>query len=377
MAVFQFNSRDGIKFMISTKNKEASQQIMHEAEITRQYARYKIPAKIEIDSVKYTLLDWSISGCAIEGLPQKYCDENICRNAKVIFKFDDFITIVDNVSLDFICSERKGSESTIAGGRFQNLNAAQIAIFNQIITAYLSGDILTEDDILHAVTKQITYPKKIEKKIDRKKADKLLIVIYLTLFILVSFLLFVAYQRIFIVQTLNAYVDTNLTAIRSPYPSYIKFTQKLTKGDNVDVNETIALAYFVGGGVQAIHPPVQGTVYKVNVLDKQFRNTAEPICMIIPKNAKTYIVAHLDHKKFQKISLGDIAKVWLNNGQIIEAKITAIKPAESLSLGHAKVLANIYNQARSYDTIILEPLKALSADLLNTTVFVTIDTLLQ
>ena len=350
---------------------------MHEAEITRQHARYKIPAKIEIDGKEYKLIDWSVSGCAIENLPQKYCENNICRKAKVIFKFDDFITIVDNISLDFICKQRPGVEAKMIGARFQNLNGAQLAIFNQIITAYLNGDILTEDDIIHAVTKQITYPKKIEKKVDRKKTDKLLILIYFTIFTLVSFLLFVAYQRLFVVQTLNAYVDTNLTAIRSPYPSYIKLSDGLKEGDKVDINDTVALAYFIGGGIQPIHALVKGTVYKLNVLDKQFRNTAEPICMIVPEDATTFIVAHIEHKNFKKLSIGDWANVRLADASSIQAQIIDIKPAEVISSEHTKVLENIYNQARNYDTVILRPSKPLPNEFLNSAVFVTIDTLWQ
>jgi alginate biosynthesis protein Alg44 len=364
--------------MINTENKKAAKQMVHEAEITRQHARYKIPAKIEIEGKKYKLLDWSVSGCAVEGLPDQYCKENICRKAKIIFQFDDFITIVDNVDIDFVCEKRKvGEGNTKYGGRFHNLNDAQLAILNQILTAYLNGDILTEDDILHAVTKQITYPKKIEKKIDRKKTDKLLLLIYFTIVVLIGFLLFVAYQRLFIVQTVNGYIDANLTTVRSPYPSYIDFVKPLHKGDKVDTNETLALAYFIGGGVQPIHAATEGTVYKVNVLEHQFRNTAEPICMVLPKDTKPYIVTHMEHTYFKKVSVGDVAKVRLADGTIMKARITDIQPAEAVSLEHTKILANIYNQARNYDIVTLKPFEPLDPKLINTSVFVTIDTLLQ
>jgi len=355
----------------------AEDQIVHEAEITRQHARYKIPAKIEIDGKQYKVLDWSLSGCAIENLPEEFCNENKCRDAKLIFKFDDFITIIDNIDIDFICKERAGDETKMVGGRFHNLNSSQIAILNQIITAYLNDDILTEEDIIHAVSKQITYPKKIEKKINKKRADKLLILIYFTIIALIAFLLFVAYQRIFIVQTVNGYVDVNMTTVRAPYPSYIKFTKELQKGDKIDTNETVAVAYFIGGGVQPIHSSIDGTVYKVSVKNNQFRNTAEPILMVLPDNAQTYIVTHIEHKYFQKIKIGDIAKVRFADGRIIKAEITKVQPAEAIDLQHTKVLENIYNQARNYDIVTLKPLTPLDTSLLNTSVFVTIDTLLQ
>jgi alginate biosynthesis protein Alg44 len=363
--------------MIETQNKKASGQILHEAEITRQHVRYKIPAQIEIDNKRYNLVDWSISGCAIENLPSLYCEESKHAIVKIIFKFDDFTTIIDNISIDFICKKRAVKNSKMVGGRFQNLNPAQMAIFNQIITAYLNGDIITENDIIHAVSKQITYPKKVEKKLEKKKADKLLILIYMTIIFLVTFLLFVAYQRLFVVQTLNAYVDTNITAIRSPYPSYIKYMPPLKKGEKIDTNETLAIAYFVGGGVLPIRSVVKGTIYKIDVLDGEFRDSAEPICMIVPDGSKPYIVAHFEHKYFKKITIGDIAKVRLADGGIIKAKIVSITPAQRVSLEHTKVLANIYNQARDYDSIVLRPLKPLPLKYVDTTVYVTIDTIIQ
>jgi len=359
--------------MIDNKHKEAAQQIMHEAEVTRQHTRYKIPAKIEIDGKLYKLADWSLSGCAIEDLPQEYCENKKCIKARIIFNFDVFTTTVEDIEIDFICNKRSNN----VGGRFHNLNAAQLAVFNQVITAYINGDIITQEDIIHAVTKQITYPKKVEKKLNRKKADFLLILIYFTIFVLVSFLLFVAYQRVFVVQTLNAYVDANLTAVRSPHPSYITFPKELEQGMEVNKKDIIAVAHFVGGGTQSIHSPVDGIFYKKAVLSNDFRNTAEPICLVLPKESKSYIVAHLSHELLKKVSLGDVATVRLGDDRVIKAKVTQMIPAQTVTVEHSKIVANIYNQARVYDTLILEPMQELDISYINSSVFVTIDTLLQ
>jgi len=359
--------------MINKENKQAARQIVHEAEITRQHTRYKIPAKIEIEGKLYTLQDWSLSGCAIENLPQEYCQNKKSYQAKIIFNFDDFVTMVEHINIDFICKRN----SSNVGGRFHNLNPAQLAILNQIITAYVSGDIITQGDIIHAVTKQITYPKKIEKKVNKKKADFLLIVIYLVIIALVSFLSFVAYQRTFVVQTLNAYIDANLISLKTPHPSYITFPKPLHEGKKVKVGDTIAIAHFIGGGTQRIISSVDGKIYSINALNNEFKNTAEPICTILEKNSKSYIVTHLNHKNIQKISLGNIAKVRLADNTIIKAKVTKILPAQSVIIKHTKTIANIYTQARDYDTVILQPLEKIDTQYINSSVFVTIDTFLQ
>ncbi len=359
--------------MIKKQDKQLNGQIVHEAEITRQHTRYKIPAKIEIEGKLYNLQDWSLSGCAIENLPHEYCQNKKSYQAKIIFHFDDFITTVDKINIDFICKRNISN----VGGRFHNLNPAQLAILNQIITAYLSGDIVTQGDIIHAVTKQITYPKKIEKKVNKKKTDFLLVVIYLILITLISFLSFIAYQRIFVVQTINAYIDANIISIRTPHPSYITFPKPLHKGDKIHSNTTIALAHFIGGGTQRIISPIKGTLYSIDVLNNGFRNTTEPICTIIAENTKRYIVAQIEHKNIKKITLGNIAKVRLCDNKTIQAKVKRILPAQSVITKHSKMIDNVSNQARDYDTIILQPLEKIDINYINSSAFVTIDTLLQ
>lgn len=138
---------------------DKSPQIVHEAEITRQHARYKIPAKMEIDGKIYKLEDWSVSGCAIENLPDELLHRKFAVG-KMIFRFDDFETVVDNIKLEFINRRPNG----VVGCRFTELNPQQLAILNQIIASYLAGDIITEDDIIHAVTRTITYTKKKNRK---------------------------------------------------------------------------------------------------------------------------------------------------------------------------------------------------------------------
>ena len=142
---------------IDNVEEKISSQIVHEAEITRQNTRYKIPAKMEIDGKIYKLRDWSLTGCSIIDLPKEYLNRH--TTGKMIFKFDQFETIIDNLKIE--CLYKK---ENYIGCCFTNLTPQQISILNQIITAYVNGDIITQDDIITAVTKIQMYPKK--KKID-------------------------------------------------------------------------------------------------------------------------------------------------------------------------------------------------------------------
>jgi alginate biosynthesis protein Alg44 len=353
---------------------DKSPQIIHEAEITRQHARYKIPAKMEIDGKIYNLEDWSVSGCAIENLPDELLHRKFAVG-KMIFRFDDFETVVDNIKLEFIDRRPNG----VVGCRFTELTPQQLAILNQIIASYLAGDIVTEDDIIHAVTRTITYEKKEKPKVERKKASLILILIYSVVLLLVMFLLYVIYKRVYVVQTANAFVDANITVIRAPSPTYIYYPKKLYEGEKVTTGDPLVTAYLVAGGVQKIASPVNGEILKISALNGEFRNVAEPILYILSHNKNSiYITAHVLHKYLVKLKIGDIGKVVTPDGEKFYAKLVKIIPAHTVYQEKTKhLLENIYNKARDYDTLVFYTNYPLTKDMINVSLFLTIDTFLN
>jgi len=352
---------------------QSNEQIIHESELTRQHARYKIPAKIEIENKLYELYDWSVSGCSILDLPEKYSKKFI--TGEIIFVFDDFETRVKDIKLEIIT--KKNVEGKVAyGARFSDITPQQISILNEIITAFLSGDIITEDDIIHAVNKTQTYPKKIEPKIDKKRAWGILAIIYLTIFILVLFLVYIFYRHTFIVESANGYIDANLTVIRSPAPSYVKFSKDIKAGQDVNRSQIIAVSYLILGGVRTINSPVKGKILHLNMLDSDFRNVGEPIMTIIPKTSSIYIVGSILHKDYKKIKIGSVATVMLPDKKSFRAKIIKIRAAQTPLQSKSKILQNIYNSPRDYDIIYLKPLEnILDYDKIGESVSITINTL--
>jgi alginate biosynthesis protein Alg44 len=353
---------------------DKSDQIVHEAEITRQHARYKIPAKIEIEGRLYKVEDWSVSGCAIKNLPDEIYRKEFAIG-KMIFKFDDFETVVDNLKLEFLDKRPNG----VVGCRFTELTPQQLAILNQIIASYLAGDIVTEDDIIHAVTRSITYEKKEKPEVDKKKASLILILIYIVVVILLLFLFYVAYKRVYVVQTDNAYVDANITTIRAPAPTYVYYPKKLYEGEKVKTGDVLLTAYLVAGGIQKIASPINAEILKISALNGDFRNVAEPILYLLPKRKNSiYITAHVAHESLIKLKIGDIATVRTPDGRKFYAKLVKIIPANTVYQKKAKfLLENVYNKPRNYDTLLFYTNYPLNEKMINESLFLTIDTFLN
>jgi len=356
------------------KKTDKSKQIVHEAELTRQHARYKIPAQIEIEGTKYKVYDWSVSGVGIEGLPDELFNKKFVVG-RMIFKFDDFETVIDNLKIEFVIRKPDG----VVGGRFTEQTPQQIAILNQIISAYLAGDIVTEDDIIHAVTRSNFMQKKEKKtQIDKKKSIMVLLLLWAFVIFLVLFLLFVMYQRIYLVKTENAYFDANISVVRAPSPSYIEFAKDFKPNEEINRSEILMYSHLLYGGIKVVKSPFDGYIYKTMIKNGDFRNVGEPVFAVLKKNYSIYIVAHVLHKDLIKLHIGDIGKVSLSNGDTFYAKIEKIIFPYKIVAQHSKPLENVYNQPRNYDRIILKPINYMpNIDMIGESVNVIIDTFLN
>ena len=355
---------------IDEKKEKLSPQIVHEAEITRQHARFKIPAKIEIDGKIYKLKDWSLTGCAVLNLPEEYVKKHL--TAKLIFTFDQFETVIDNLKLE--CLYKRDN---YVGCRFTDLTPQQLAILNQIITAYVNGDIVTQDDIITAVTKIQMYPKK--KKIDeveRKKAKMILGLIFFTLAVLITFLSYIVYKKIFIIESVNGYIDSNITTLRAPYPSFIQLQKEFRPDQNVTKGETVAVAHLVGGGISRIVSPINGKVFKLYAKSGEFRDTGEPILALRDINATQFVHALFYSKEIKKIKRGYIVKIVFDNN-VLYGKVSKILYPEGSAIIKSKPAENIYANPRNFIEVIIVPLQHIDKNYIDHSVYVKIDTFIN
>jgi len=329
-------------------------QVRHEAEVTRQHARYKIPATMIIDGKKYRVVDWSVSGCAIDaGDDADRFLERRFAEGKMVFRFDDFETAIDGLKLEFL-NKRNGN---IVGCRFTEITPQQVAILNQIISAYIAGDIVTEDDIIHAVTRlPQAEPRKVDPGLKKGRSFAVILLLWMVVLALVSFLMYVIYMRVYVVKSENAYVDAKMEVIRAPSPSYITFAEGIRVGAEVNASQPVALARLVYGGIVKIESPVYGRIYKIEIEPGDFRNVGEPILTILPRQAHKFLVAHIQHKYLVKVRIGDKAKVVLPDGTQFVAVVRRVESPYDIIAKKAKPLENVYANPRAYDKVYLEPL---------------------
>ncbi|MES2818314.1 MAG: alginate biosynthesis protein Alg44 [Pseudomonadota bacterium] len=135
-------------------NTAVNLNVVHESEAQRQHARVKLPAKIRFAGsnqpvVEHQLVDLSAGGFSYIGgkLPVRLGDHH---KGKLVFQVDNIGLAVD---IEFqICS--MDADSGRIGCQFHNLRAREISTLRYLISAHLSGELMSAGDLLTTLQRE-------------------------------------------------------------------------------------------------------------------------------------------------------------------------------------------------------------------------------
>ncbi|MCY1286707.1 Mannuronan synthase [compost metagenome] len=142
-------------------NTAVNVNVVHESETQRQHARVKIPAKIRFagrnrEVVEQTLLDLSAGGFGYSA-PKIPVQVGDYHRGKLMF-------VIDNLGLSLEVEFQVRSvdlDSGRVGCQFHNLKAREIATLRQLITAHLSGELVSVGELLSTLQREnFTKPRK-------------------------------------------------------------------------------------------------------------------------------------------------------------------------------------------------------------------------
>ena len=198
------------------KQPATSAQVVHESETQRQFIRLKMPAHAEMDGVRYTAKDLSSGGMAISGF-EKLPRKSSRHDVKLILPFFDFALDID-LTAEVVHTDKKENS---AGFRFVDVNANQLSILNHVLSAFISGDIISGDSILNVVAREnfVKVRKHGNENEDTAAKSFKKYALY-SLFVLLTFGLsfYIAnniLNRLIVVQSAQAYVSANIVSVKT------------------------------------------------------------------------------------------------------------------------------------------------------------------
>jgi len=354
-------------------------QIVHEAENSRQHARYNIPVKLILDGQDYTIEEWSVSGFSIKDLPESVTQKQGQNyEAKLAFNFSDFETSLD-VQFETVWFDE---ESGLCGCRFTHLAPNQLSVLYYVINAYLSGEVVSTGDLINVLRRENHTEDNNGDKENKPKTNRLTqrlkqafgyLVLVAIVVALLSFIIYSIYQRTYVVESLSAKADAPVVVVRAPLPSYL---HSLTdnKNSNVKKGELVALAKLIGGGSNSIESPCDCSIVSIHAIDKQFVDRGEPIMTLLPSDAELYINAKFSYHAIKKLTVGQLAKIRFADGQIQDGVIKDVRASKTIEQQRSAPLVSTPSRAVEYADVIISPTTPLDSDKLGTAVSVKIDT---
>ncbi|WP_165664355.1 alginate biosynthesis protein Alg44 [Metapseudomonas otitidis] len=142
-------------------NTAVNVNVVHESEAQRQHARVKLPAKVRYlvgkERVEHRLLDLSAGGFAFQVEPGQKVQVGDYHQGRMQFQVDNLSLGLDvEFQVRFLDPQQER-----AGCQFHNLKPRDIATLRYLISAHLSGEVVSAGDILNTLQREnFTKPRK-------------------------------------------------------------------------------------------------------------------------------------------------------------------------------------------------------------------------
>lgn len=326
-------------------------QFVHESEAQRQYARVRIPAKlfVSIDGTthKFPVADLSAGGFSVNTGLESFRQGRL-YNGRLIFKVDGFDFAVD---VNFV-PRSFDSMNDRCGCEFQDLGAREVSVLRYLITAFLSGEVVSAGDVLNTLSREnFTKARKSKGGNDLGFFGKLramvgsLIVMMIGLFA-ISFVASELWDIYFVTKAESAMVASEQIPVRIPKDANV--TTLVKSGQEVKAGETIATFdapmlsyvndlvgegnYSVGQIEELLDQRVRGTltspcdckVLNLRPAEDQYMSKGEQLAVVAPMDSSAHVVANFMFEQGEKLDEGQQVTLRLPNGQEQSGRITSL-----------------------------------------------------
>ena len=332
-------------------------QIIEAAEATRQFPRYRIPAFIEINGKRYRLRDWSLGGCAIENPSEELLNGKYFK-AAFICPFEEFELVIKDINLQPL--ERRNG---ILAARFGALRPEQIALFKEIINAYLEGtieilpekfiNVIKREDLRAAVEARRPVPPP-ETKLKILKQIFIFSLLCLSFLVLISFLLVSLKERVFTVRAVSATIEGKVYFLRSPVTGVFEPVTDKKPGEMIEKGEVIGFVKSPSLGSVLVKSSLEGQLLRWGRSLPVVRE-GDPILYVLPPRGSLYVRAIVLHEEAEHLQIGQQVLIRDTRGNTFRGEIKEILSGEGIYSQALSLDLRPLARAPNYDFLIILP----------------------
>ncbi|MCB9982179.1 MAG: HlyD family efflux transporter periplasmic adaptor subunit [Rhodospirillales bacterium] len=340
--------------------------IVHEAESQRQHVRVDLPAQVEIDGKLFEADNWSTGGVNIKVKDKAGLSAfkaNHVYAATLIFNLDSYeLRVPMSIEVRHI-----SEDDLLIGARFDKMSARQISIMQHLVGAYVTGDLVEVNDMIHIVGRNnMTTERKIPKRENDGIVGKVkgtfqrMLVPGLSLLLLL-YVITSIYEQNYIISAQSAVVTGNTVALGAPSSGNVSY-KDIKPGQKVAKGEVLLSVLSAGGVVSGVDSTCDCLVEQFLVDSGDIVKTGQQLVKLVPQDTPLFVKARVSYDDAIRLSKGEKAYI-LHKGSGLQ--ISAIITSVNYKGG----------EAAASSLIMLEPAEELSPELIGSPVEVKIDTL--
>ncbi|MBM7059430.1 alginate biosynthesis protein Alg44 [Pseudomonas sp. UL073] len=308
--------------------------VVHESEAQRQHARLKVPAKIRFQdsrglSTECDLLDLSAGGFSFT---QEQLSTLVGRNHKgqLVFQIDGLTMAID-VAFQVRSVYAEGHR---IGCEFHNLRPREVAALRYLITAYLSGEMVTVGDMLNTLQRDnFTKARKKDSGtgmglFSRMRATLVSLLIFLIGLGAATYVVHQLYELYFVTHADSAMVSVPVERVGMPregkVQALVAVGSEVAKGAPLATFSTSMLDVLKGSLPESemnpdnlqrlfsnsfqgtLTSPCDCTVSAQLVGDGQTASKGAPVFELIPRDSQPQVEARFPYKSFAKVQPGTL-----------------------------------------------------------------------
>lgn len=376
-----------------------TQNVVHETEIERQHARVRIPASLHLETngreQAYRLLDISAGGFAFDAREDTYRVGKI-HHATLRFAIDPMgMTLPVHFR---VCNV--DDENHRVGCTFEDLDGRQIALLRQVINAYLAGEVVSVGDVLTTLKRDNYAKPRVPEGTARPQPQRVRphALTFTGLLFLVGLAAFLyaftkLYGVLFITHAIAGKVAAPTFAITMPrdgtYFSLIPPDGEVRKGQALGTFQAAMLdvvqndpgslhltpaqlSQLMGETLKGtLSSPCNCTVQEKFAMDSQFVNRNQPLMVLLPDNAKPYVLARFHFDSMKDLGIGRIVSFRVSGenheryGRISKVRLLP-GPVNTEDKGGASDLRGLDTPGAVSDVLAqIEPMQPLARSLLD------------
>jgi alginate biosynthesis protein Alg44 len=280
-------------------------QITHESETQRQYPRFSLPSRVVFSGKEYNVKNLSVGGIAVSDVAEAPAGgKQLSLTLK--FPFNSFSLGIP------LTAEVKHYDAAqkILSCQFVNLIPEQVSFLNHAVKSYVSGDIVSAENVLNIVqrnnfTKARKPANSNTSSSFRRQLPGLLAVLAIG-GVMAALILGNLYNSLFVVHADDATVSAPLLSVRATTEGI--FRTKLDAGVAlVDENQVIGTITPARGA--AVDVVCHCYVAKSTVVTDDAVSSGQEVASLEPVDSKPWVVAEMDPSQAKKIGPDSVANI--------------------------------------------------------------------